>query len=79
MHPNPGCKIYLTNIEDGVLIHPYDDRGMDIIGPNTRVLESLFETYSDCFLDFDREAMNDTFAPANRTTLLSAASVPNGR
>jgi hypothetical protein len=51
IEPNPMADIYLFNLDKEVMVWPYDDRGMDIVGP--------FEHY---LLDYDREAMDAVFS-----------------
>ncbi|HEX8603184.1 MAG TPA: DUF3885 domain-containing protein, partial [Pseudoduganella sp.] len=41
--PNPHCRIYLINSNEGVVVHPYDDRGMDVISRGTSALVRLYE------------------------------------
>jgi Domain of unknown function (DUF3885) len=36
--PNPGCSLYLVNLQSGLMVWPYDDRGLDVVGPNREVL-----------------------------------------
>ncbi len=59
--PHPGCLFYLIDIEHGIIVHPYDDRGMDIIGRDKEYLRRLFDTHRDWLLDYDLTAMNATF------------------
>jgi hypothetical protein len=62
IHPNPHCLIYLVNPENGILIHPYDDRGMDIICRFAAPLKALYEKYNAWLLDYDRPDMDRTFS-----------------
>lgn len=55
--PSLGAEVYLLAPELGVLAHPYDDRGMDIIGPNRKRLRGLYDALSPMLLDHDRPAM----------------------
>jgi hypothetical protein len=34
---------------------------MDVAGPNRALLKELYETFSECLLDYDREAMDAVF------------------
>ena len=63
LHPNPHCLVYLLNIEKEIIIHPYDDRGMDIIGGNFSELRDLYKKYNSWLLGYDLEVMNTTFSP----------------
>jgi len=50
--------LMLFNIELGIMINPYDDRGMDVFGPNRDLLKMLYDKHSDWLLDYDRERMD---------------------
>lgn len=62
LRPNPGCRVYLFNPNKGIVVHPYDDRGMDVISRRTSALVGLYERYNDLLLDYDIEVMRQTFA-----------------
>jgi hypothetical protein len=62
LRPNPNCRVYLLNTNRGIVVHPYDDRGMDIISQSKSALAGLYERHSDLLLDYDMEAMHKTFA-----------------
>lgn len=61
LHPNPQCLVYLINPEQEMLVHPYDDRGMDVIGKQHAALQNLFNTYKAWLLEHDIETMKQTF------------------
>jgi Domain of unknown function (DUF3885) len=62
IRPNPGCMVYLFNLQSELMVWAYDDRGMDVVGPNKTVLEELYNKYSTYLLDYDRAVMDATFA-----------------
>jgi len=62
LRPNPHCRVYLVNTNQGIVAHPYDDRGMDLISRYTSALAGLYEKHNDLLLDYDRETMRQTFA-----------------
>jgi hypothetical protein len=62
LRPNPHCRVYLLNPNKGILVHPYDDRGMDVISQGTAALAGLYERHNNLLLDYDIEAMRETFA-----------------
>ena len=64
LSPNPHCRIYLLNTNKEIIVHPYDDRGMDVIGQRKPALAGLYKRHNDLLLDHDREAMRETFAPS---------------
>lgn len=61
LSPNPECRVYLLNTNKEIVVHPYDDRGMDIISPNKSALAGLYERHNDLLLDYDRDVMCKTF------------------
>ena len=64
LRPNPHCGVYLLNLTKGIVVHPYDDRGMDVISRRTSALAELYERHNDLLLEYDMEAMRETFARA---------------
>ncbi|QDQ88494.1 DUF3885 domain-containing protein [Alcaligenaceae bacterium SJ-26] len=62
--PNPQCRVYLIQPASGILLHPYDDRGMDVICRDSTRLRPLYEKHHAWLLDYDRDAMERTFNPA---------------
>lgn len=65
-------SLYVASRERGIVVHPYDDRGMDIAGPNHALLAELHQRFHGYLLDHDRERM-DTFFGADP----SASSTPS--
>lgn len=65
IRPNPGCLVYLFNLQSEVMVWAYDDRGMDVVGPNKTALEGLYNKHSSYLLDYDRAVMDATFAKSN--------------
>ncbi len=61
LRPNPHCRIYLLNVNKGIVVHPYDDRGMDVISRHTSALSGLYKQHSELLLDYDIEEMRRTF------------------
>lgn len=45
----------------GLMLHAYDDRGLDIIGLEGSELNALYHEYNDWLLDYDRVRMKDVF------------------
>jgi len=43
-----------------VMIFPYDDRGMDVVGPNTDLLLQLYRHHHAYLLDYNRPVMDTT-------------------
>ena len=61
IRPRLTCSVYLLNLGTGVAVFPYDDRGMDIVGPNTSVLRNLFFQHQELLLPYDLAAMQTTY------------------
>lgn len=61
IHPKVNAKLYFFNLKLAVLAHPYDDRGMDIIGENFELKRRLFNKFNHYLLDYDRDTMNSSF------------------
>jgi hypothetical protein len=57
--------VYLFNIPEQIMVLPYDDRGMDVAGPNRPLLKELYEAFSHYLLDYDRAAMDAVFRAAD--------------
>ncbi len=63
--PRLPCAAYLLNLRTGVALFPYDDRGMDVVGPNAAVLKGLYARRHAWLLPYDLPLMEETFgAPA---------------
>lgn len=61
IEPRLGADVFIADPARGVLVHPYDDRGMDVIGPNRALLADLYHRFNDRLLDYDRERMAGFF------------------
>lgn len=62
LRPNPRCRVYLLNLGKGIVVHPYDDCGMDVISRRSSALAGLYERHKDLLLGYDMEAMRETFS-----------------
>jgi len=63
IRPRPACAIYLFELAKAVMVFPYDDRGMDVVGPNHALLSELYRRFNSYLLDYDRAAMERSFEP----------------
>jgi hypothetical protein len=61
IQPQLTCDVYLFDLELGILSHPYDDRGMDVIGSNLGILRAAYAKFNPYLLDYDRELMQTRF------------------
>lgn len=62
IQPKPNCILYLFNLKKHVMVFPYDDRGMDVVGPNKNLLLQLYRLHHTYLLDYDRHTMDTTFS-----------------
>lgn len=62
IRPRPYCSVYLFSMKRGVMVLPYDDRGMDVVGPNRMLLSRLYAAHEQHLLHHDRMTMDATFA-----------------
>jgi hypothetical protein len=65
IRPRPRCDVYLFSLEDRVMVFPYDDRGMDVVGPNHTLLAKLYQKHNQYLLDYDRHNMAGNFERAS--------------
>ncbi|HEU0076217.1 MAG TPA: DUF3885 domain-containing protein [Longimicrobiaceae bacterium] len=68
IRPRLLARVYLADPERGLLLHPYDDRGMAAIGPDRERLRELFARFHDCLLAYDLARMEAFFAPGGAGT-----------
>ena len=59
--PRLECAAYLVNLQEGLAMYPYDDRGMDIVGPNTEALRGLYNKHHSWLLSYDLPAMQAAY------------------
>ena len=50
LRPNPRCRVYLFNPQKGIVVHPYDDRGKDVISRRTSALVGRYDRHNDLLL-----------------------------
>jgi hypothetical protein len=60
--PSPEADIYLFNLDKEVMAFPYDDRGMDVVGPNKQFLKEQYDQFGHYLLGYDSEAMDAEFS-----------------
>lgn len=61
IRPRPLCDIYLFNLESRVMVFPYDDRGMDVVGSNPALLARIYSKHHQHLLIYDRQTMAVAF------------------
>lgn len=62
IEPSPMASIYLFNFNKDVMVFPYDDRGMDVVGPNKQFLKEQYDKFGRYLLNYDREYMDAVFS-----------------
>lgn len=53
--PSAAGDVYFLNPAKGIIVHMYDDRGMDVIAASKAMIMPIYRTFSDWVLEFDRE------------------------
>ena len=56
-----GHNTWLVNFEQEIILHAYDDRGLNVISTKKETLQPLYEKFSDWLLDYDRHKMDAVF------------------
>lgn len=63
IRPTAGVSAYFIDFNREILVHPYDDRGCDIIGVEKKTLLPIYTKYKQWLIDYDydREKMKKFF------------------
>lgn len=61
IQPSANSDIYIVDFDSSVALHPYDDRGMDVVSMNTNALKRLYSDYYSWLLRYDLSRMRTTF------------------
>jgi hypothetical protein len=59
--PAISSRVYFINPASNVILHMYDDRGLDVIARNKRALDALYHAFNGWLLDYDRARMEQAF------------------
>ena len=62
IEPRVSANFYLFGMEQDLMVFPYDDRGMDIVGPNHLLLSNVYSEFNGYLLDYDRDVMDSVFS-----------------
>lgn len=57
IRPAMRASVYLVGFENAVILHPYDDRGMDIISMNKDELSGLYRDFNSYLSEHDMPRM----------------------
>ena len=61
IYPSAPVVTFLLDPSTSVMLHVYDDRGMDIVAYDPARLHGLYSNFADWLLDYDRERMAKLF------------------
>ena len=61
--PRTADYIYFINRTRNIVLHMYDDRGMDLIAPKAGDLQPIYDAYKGWILDYDRARIEQIFEP----------------
>jgi len=53
--------IFFINIDRETIFHVYDDRGCDLIATSAESIRTMYDTYNEWILDYDREKIDEVF------------------
>ncbi len=62
--PRIGNRVYFVNQSRNIILHMYDDRGIDVIAPQVDNLRLLYEAHKALVLDHARSSIDKLFATA---------------
>lgn len=65
IQPEASAIIYLYDADADVVLHVYDDRGMDLISLSETTLRSTYDRFSGWLLGWDRPRMDAVLGPPN--------------
>ncbi|MGD1916553.1 MAG: DUF3885 domain-containing protein [Phycisphaerales bacterium] len=65
--PSTPGAMYLLSLTKDLICHPYDARGMDVLGTTASSLADLYTTHNEWLLDYDRVKMDSLFAKQSRS------------
>lgn len=54
-------SIYLFDVENHVMLHLYDDRGLDIVAHDKNKLEAIYQKLNSWILEYDRKQIDKIF------------------
>ena len=60
--PSSPDRSFLLHPTEAILLHVYDDRGMDVIGKDAETLKPIYERFDSWLVGSDRPRMEQVFA-----------------
>ena len=61
IQPAVPADVYIVDFDKSIAIHPYDDRGMDVVSMDRENLAHVYEKHKLWLLEFDAPKMKATF------------------
>lgn len=61
IYPSAGVLTWLIDPKAALMLHVYDDRGMDLIAKDPKHLKSIYDRFNPWLLDYDRDRMSKLF------------------
>jgi Domain of unknown function (DUF3885) len=61
IEPAVGSWVYFYNLRTDVILHMYDDRGLDVIATKPDTIVALYKQFNDWILDYDRHRIDAVF------------------
>ena len=61
IYPKAPVMPFLVDVKRGILIHIYDDRGMDVISLDRETLTNVYRMHDQWLLDHDRQRIIEVF------------------
>ncbi|WP_108810422.1 DUF3885 domain-containing protein [Sphingorhabdus sp. Alg231-15] len=55
-------SIYLADLQKQMIVHVYDDRGMDVIAMDKETIKPFYSDLNSWLLEYDRKAMDQKFS-----------------
>lgn len=59
--PTAEIMAYFIDLDSGIVAHPYDDRGIDIVANSKEALDSCYMKYKEWLLNYDRKKIDAIF------------------
>ncbi len=53
--------IHFVDLQKRMIVHVYDDRGMDVVAMDKETIEPFYTKFNDWLLDYDSEKMDQQF------------------
>jgi hypothetical protein len=65
IYPKAPVIPFLVDMGSGILIHIYDDRGMDVIALDRETLTNVYRMHERWLLNYDRQRIVEAFGSLN--------------